>query len=162
MKDSPIITQRLVLHPASNEEIFNMIGRTQDADLQQAYSEMLQGGADHPDGRNFYVPWLMVLRDTDTVVGSVGFRGVPEQGAVEIGYGVDSRYEGRGYTTEAVRAMMEWAFCQEGVCTIWAETAPDNKASQHVLEKLQFRPDGRGEEGPRYRLEKAAMASISV
>lgn len=36
-----------------------------------------------------------------------------------------------------------------------AETAPDNKASQRVLEKCGFVPDGTtGEEGPRFVLEK--------
>ena len=34
-----------------------------------------------------------------------------------------------------------------------AETAPDNKASQRVLEKCGFVPDGTGVEGPHFVLE---------
>ena len=47
-----------------------------------------------------------------------------------------------------------WAFGQKDVVFVEAETAPDNKASQRVLEKCGFVPDGTtGEEGPRFMLE---------
>ena len=60
-------------------------------------------------------------------------------------------YECRGYMTEAVTAMARWASEHNGVKRVEAETAPDNKASQRVLEKAGFYPNGvMGEEGPRY------------
>lgn len=45
------------------------------------------------------------------------------------------------------------AFGQKDVVFVEAETDPDNKASQRVLEKCGFVPDGTGVEGPRFVLE---------
>ena len=53
--------------------------------------------------------------------------------------------------TEAVTAAVKWARMQPGVKTVEAETDPDNKASQRVLEKAGFMPNGvMGKEGPRF------------
>ena len=49
--------------------------------------------------------------------------------------------------------MTQWAFGNSGVIFVEAETEPDNKASQRVLEKCGFIPDGEGKEGPRFVLE---------
>ncbi len=47
--------------------------------------------------------------------------------------------------------MTQWAFSQKDVVFVEAETAPDNKASQRVLEKCGFVPDETtGKEGPRF------------
>lgn len=82
------------------------------------------------------------------------FKGPVKNHAVEIGYGIQPEQEGHGYTTEALQAMTQWAFSQKDVVFVEAETAPDNKASQRVLEKCGFVPDGTtGEEGPRFVLE---------
>lgn len=63
----------------------------------------------------------------------------------------EPEFEGQGLTTEAVVAMCQWAIKQEGVNCIEAETDPDNRASQRVLEKAGFLPNGViGEEGPRF------------
>lgn len=45
------------------------------------------------------------------------------------------------------------ALWQKDAVLVEAETAPDNKASQRVLEKCGFAPDGTGVEGPRFVLE---------
>lgn len=50
--------------------------------------------------------------------------------------------------------MTDWAFTNEDIYFIEAETEPDNKASQRILEKLEFKPDGEGEEGPRFVKEQ--------
>ena len=68
-----------------------------------------------------------------------------------IGYGIDEEYQGHGYATEAVKAAVKWAFSKPEVNAVEAETDPDNIASQKVLEKCGFQPNGEmGEEGPRF------------
>lgn len=45
--------------------------------------------------------------------------------------------------------MIRWAFAQQDVDFVEAETDPDNRASQRILEKCGFVPNGKtGEEGP--------------
>ncbi|MFR3971785.1 MAG: GNAT family N-acetyltransferase [Subdoligranulum sp.] len=74
---------------------------------------------------------------------------------VEIGYGILPSYEGNGYMTEAVQGMIRWAFAQQDVDFVEAEADPDNRASQRILEKCGFVPNGKtGEEGPRFVVER--------
>lgn len=75
--------------------------------------------------------------------------------AVEMGYGILPSYEGNGYMTEAVQGMIRWAFAQQDVDFVEAETDPDNRASQRILEKCGFVPNGKtGEEGLRFVVER--------
>ena len=137
-----IKTKRLTLCPMSDAEIEALIERTPSDELRAAYGEMLSGGKSDPGNRVWYAPWSMVLKDAQEYVGDLGFKGPVKKHAVEIGYGVLPEYEGLGYTTEAVQAMTQWAFQQKDVVLVEAETDPENKASQRVLEKCGFVPDG--------------------
>ena len=81
----------------------------------------------------------------------MSFKGLNADGSVEIGYGISEIKQGNGYATEAVNAAVTWALKQPGVFRVEAETEPDNRASQRVLEKCGFIPSGIiGEEGPRF------------
>ncbi len=54
-----------------------------------------------------------------------------------------ARYEwGRGYATEAVRALIDWALDQPQVVRIWTVVDVDNAASIRVLEKLGMIREG--------------------
>ena len=135
-----IKTKRLTLCPMSDAEIEALIERTPSDELRAAYGEMLSGGKSDPGNRVWYAPH-----------------------AVEIGYGVLPEYEGQGYTTEAVQAMTQWAFQQKDVVFVETETDPENKASQRVLEKCGFVPDGTTrEEGPRFVLESPLSSQVSI
>jgi len=81
--------------------------------------------------------WLMVLRDEEVGIGLLGFKGAPVgAGQVEVGYGISKLDEGQGYTSEAVKALLSWAFDQPKCRVIVAETRKDNPASMRVLEKV--------------------------
>ena len=85
----------------------------------------------------WYTYWLVVISPQTVGAGLVGFKGQPnDQGEVEIGYGIDSAYRNQGYTTEAVKAMIAWAFQQPQCRSIIAlDTAKSNIASNRVSEK---------------------------
>jgi ribosomal-protein-alanine N-acetyltransferase len=85
--------------------------------------------------------WLVVRQHDHTAVGSVAFAGTPDgEGAVLIGYAMYPGHEGQGYATEAVRAMMEWAFAQPGVRIVRALAPVWNTPAVHVAEKVGMRP----------------------
>jgi [ribosomal protein S5]-alanine N-acetyltransferase len=85
--------------------------------------------------------WLVVNQIDGVAVGSVAFGGQPDHdGAVLIGYAMYPGHEGQGYATEAVRAMMEWAFAQPGVTTVRALAPVWNTPAVHVAEKVGMRP----------------------
>jgi [ribosomal protein S5]-alanine N-acetyltransferase len=81
----------------------------------------------------------VVERASGLVVGGIGFFGPPRAAEVEIGYGIVPSRQGRGYATEALRAMIAMAWADARVSTVVAGTDPGNIASQRVLEKAGFR-----------------------
>ena len=87
--------------------------------------------------------WLMTLRAGSVIFGSIGYKGKPNaDGMIEIGYGIAEAYRRQGYTSEAARALIDWAFSQPAVKRITAECLTDNVASIRVLEKLGMRRTG--------------------
>lgn len=147
-----IKTERLNIYPVSDEQMKSVISEQTVPELKEAFKQMLDGCLAHPDRRQWYALWNIELNDeSGTVVGSLSFKGLEEDGILEIGYGTNDGYEGKGYMTEAVSAVVRWAAAQNGVKLIEAETEEDNAASKRVLEKAGFVPNGEtGKEGPRY------------
>jgi ribosomal-protein-alanine N-acetyltransferase len=85
--------------------------------------------------------WLVVERETGEAVGSVAFGGpVSAEGAVLVGYAIYAEYEGRGYATEAVKAMIAWAFTQPGVREVRALAPVWNTPALRVAENVGMRP----------------------
>ena len=145
-----IQTERLNIRIASDDEMQRLISEEKDEELKKAYTEMFDCCAANPEQRQWYAAWFIELASGERV-GDLCFKGLSPDGCVEIGYGLLPEYWGKGYATEAVKAMTEWASKQPGVKRIEAETDPENTASQRVLEKTGYVPTGDiGEEGPRF------------
>lgn len=109
-------TERIYLYPLSDEEMRLVIEKESDNEMKQAYTEMLEGSLSNPDKRIWYAIWNMELNnDPKTIAGDFCFKGLGDDGVVEIGYGLKEEYRHHGYMTEAVKAITEWALSQEGV-----------------------------------------------
>lgn len=145
-------TERLYLYPTSDDEMRSLIANEADEEMKQAYTEMLEGCLLEPDNRIWYAVWNMELKKVSgTIVGDFCFKGLGNDGVVEIGYGLKEEYRHQGFMTETVKTITEWALSQEGVRAVEAETDPENMASQNVLMKAGFAKNGIiGEEGPRF------------
>lgn len=151
-----IKTERLNIFPLSDKEMRDVIDNESNKVLKAAYLEMLEGCLENPDQRIWYALWVLQLNDgSGNIVGSLSFKGLNDNGMLEIGYGINPKYEGKGLMTEAVSAIVRWASEQPGVLFIEAETEPDNIASQRVLEKAGFISSGViGAEGSRFIWKK--------
>lgn len=157
-----ITTKRLQILPRTDAELRAKGEAEADAHMKAAYGEMFSGALRDPKNRLWYTDWRVMRRADKAEVGSLGFKGPPKDGRVEIGYGVETGFRRQGYAEEAVRAAVEWAFGQEGVYAVEAETDPENAASQALLAKLGFLPAGSGAEGPRFRLLRPKSAYLSI
>ncbi|NML21830.1 GNAT family N-acetyltransferase [Pseudoflavitalea sp. G-6-1-2] len=95
----------------------------------------------------FFTFWLVIEQSTGIVVAELGFKGVPNPaGMVEIGYGTMPEARKKGFMTEAVGGLINWASTREDTKTILAETANSNTASMRVLQKNGFEQfDQRGD-----------------
>ena len=90
-----------------------------------------------------WLTWLVVLRATGEVVGTVGLKGPPDEtGMVEVGYATQPGHEGQGYATEGARALIAWAFAQSGVTRVQATIPTWHAASIRIAEKLNMRQVG--------------------
>jgi ribosomal-protein-alanine N-acetyltransferase len=66
----------------------------------------------------------------------------PEYRSASMGYCLADAAWGRGYATEATRALLQWAFDTLDLNRVQAETDTRNTASARVLEKLGFVREG--------------------
>jgi RimJ/RimL family protein N-acetyltransferase len=107
-----------------------------------------------------WTTWYWILKRPRRVIGISGFKGRPAQGCVEVGYTVLERYQRRGFATEAVTAMVQWAFAHGANCVI-AETLPELAASRRVLAKCGFVLTGEGSEPGvlRFARERATLSA---
>lgn len=145
-----IKTNRLKIYSSSKEQMENFISLQSVDDLKVAYTEMLNGCINHSDQWDFYAIWMVELID-GTHIGEMCFKGLSIEGVTEIGYGISEKYQGYGYATEAVSALVDWALNQSYVYRIEAEAKESNIASIRVLEKCGFVRNGdTGEEGTRF------------
>jgi ribosomal-protein-alanine N-acetyltransferase len=92
-------------------------------------------------------PWQfgfgLIDKADHILMGMGGFPGPPDiDGAAEIAYGIAPAYQGRGYATEAARALIEFATNDSRVKIIRAHTLPERNASTRVLEKCGLRHVG--------------------
>ncbi len=71
-------------------------------------------------------------------LGGIGFKGQPEGGCVEIGYGLAPSARSHGYAAEAVVALLAIA-SDHGLSKLIANTTLDNIASQRALTRAGFR-----------------------
>jgi ribosomal-protein-alanine N-acetyltransferase len=98
--------------------------------------------------------WVMIEAEGNTVVGDIGFIRPPDAaGEIEVGYSVVPSRRRRGYATEALRALVAWAFDQPTVTAIVAGTDPENAPSQRVLRSAGFNVTEATPAEVRWRLE---------
>jgi RimJ/RimL family protein N-acetyltransferase len=113
-----------------------------------------------------------VITLTDgTLIGACGF-GLLREGAPEIGYWLGSAYWGQGYATEAVHAVIDYAFDDCGHDALQAGARVTNPASRRVLEKCGFQWTGVGlyriralnSSAPidRFRLDRGLWSSLKA
>ncbi|MGH7702817.1 MAG: GNAT family N-acetyltransferase, partial [Gemmatimonadales bacterium] len=61
---------------------------------------------------------------------------------VMIGYATYPDSDGRGFATEATKALVTWALAQPGVRRVCASLPPDNLPARRVAEKVGMRVTG--------------------
>ena len=108
-----------------------------------------------------WVTWYFILPNAEggrrIAIGNGGFKGKPSaDGTVEVGYSIMEDYQRNGYATEAVGALINWAFSHPEVTRVIAETYPVLKPSMRVMEKngLVYAGDGSEPGVIRYELRR--------
>lgn len=174
-----ITTQRLRLSPATvpvlraaaeldRETMADLLGAEVPADWPpDLLQDALAPTADAIESGQSCHPWstyFVFLPEPRKLIGVAGFKSAPsEDGRVEVGYSVVKGEQCRGYATEATAGLIEFAFADDRVGTIVADTMPDLIPSIRVMEKVgmtrraDYRSTEPGEEQAiRHELSRAA------
>jgi RimJ/RimL family protein N-acetyltransferase len=85
-------------------------------------------------------PLVITSKGDDRPIGMIELRSRGH--SVAIGYVLARAYWNRGYMTEAVRTVVDWALNQPTVYRVWAVCDLENTASARVLEKAGFQREG--------------------
>jgi RimJ/RimL family protein N-acetyltransferase len=101
--------------------------------IRREIEEMLARTPGEPGG---WVQFTVVTLDGDELVGDVGIKVDDEPGVVLVGYTISPAHQGRGYATEAVQALVEYAFETLGAEVVRAYAEASNTASLRVAEKV--------------------------
>jgi RimJ/RimL family protein N-acetyltransferase len=111
--------------------------RTDPGSLRAEIREMADRAPGDPGG---WVQLSVEERETGRLVGDVGLSPAEgEPGVIKIGYTIAPEFQGRGYATEAIAALVAYAFDRLGVEVVRAYASADNVPSIRVAEKIGMR-----------------------
>jgi RimJ/RimL family protein N-acetyltransferase len=83
--------------------------------------------------------FVLVRKEDGLAVGGLGFHGVPDaEGRAEVGYDLVEGARGRGYASEALDALSEWALARDDVRLLRATIEGDNLPSQGVATRAGY------------------------
>jgi len=150
-----IETERLILKPLTYNQLvkyikcdnsleaelnLNETSRTIAPELKEAFEQtILPNVADKSKNYLYSTLWTAISKSENKMVGDLCIVGEPNaNGEIEIGYGTYEEFQNKGFMTEVVRGIIEWAKTQIKVKSIIASTDKTNTASFKVLEKNGF------------------------
>jgi [ribosomal protein S5]-alanine N-acetyltransferase len=143
MQKYSIETKRLGLRLLQQEDVDHLAGLNSDSDVRQFFPDGTQNREQTEtrmkDFISFYeekgLPcFVMFELESGEFVGRCGF-GLVETGEIEVGYLLHKKFWGKGYASEALTALLEWAKENINTSYIIAFTPVEHIASQRVMQK---------------------------
>ncbi len=146
-----LVTKRLVLRRSTPEDAAMISAYRSDPDVhsQQGWDrtdpegvrrdieEMSRRSPGEPGG---WVQFSIEERESGGLVGDVGISPAKgEPGVIKVGYTMAPAFQGQGFGTEAVGALVDYAFEVLGVDVVRAHASAENAASIRVMEKVGMR-----------------------
>lgn len=132
----PIISDATGMRYLPELKVDDLAGAAQN--LAEAVAE-----AARPDRVKFF--FAVIERSTGALVGSVGYTveaGLAGGKRVGLGYFYRKESWGRGYATEAARAVVAFAFTQDTVVKIETGCLKENAASERVMRNVGMKKEG--------------------
>jgi RimJ/RimL family protein N-acetyltransferase len=153
-RPTTLTTQRLVLRPLTLDDapaVTRLAGRREIADTTlsiphplsepQAREWIAKHG--HPENAGKEIVFGITMKEQDQLIGAVGLRDIdPAHLQVELGFWVAVEHWGQGYATEAVQALLRFAFEHLGLNRVHAHHMVRNPASGRVLQKVGMKQEG--------------------
>lgn len=92
---------------------------------------------------NKAIRFSIIEIESNEIIGSCGYNSIDfENAKAEIGYDIARAFWGRGYASEAICSLLDYAFSSLKLNRIEAKVEPANVNSVKVLQKLNFTFEG--------------------
>ena len=101
-------------------------------DIESLIESLRERPARWESGSEF--TWVITLANEDRAIG--GITCIVANDAAEVGFLLNRRHWGKGFATEAAKAIVDWALSLPAVSKVWATCDAENLASACVLEKI--------------------------
>lgn len=110
-----------------------------DISVTREYIDMLLKEYEKPQAYE----WIIVLKELGEPIGSMGAVALNERAqSVEIGYCIGEEFWRRGYTSEALLAVIRFFFEEVGTNRVYSEHDPRNPNSGKVMTKCGMKYEG--------------------
>lgn len=139
-------TERLIFREFIEDDLPMLIEQRSDPEVNKYLGgTMLQNPEALAKRIKFYISCYashgfgscaMIWKQTGEMIGSAGIQPLDGTEEIEVGYSMIKEYWGKGIGTEAARGWLEFGFNNAGLERIVAVANIDNRASQHIMEKL--------------------------
>jgi len=147
----PIETERLLLRRSTPGDAATISAYRSDpnvnrqqgwerTDLGGVLADIVEMSGRSPGQPGGWVQFTVEELDGGRIVGDVGLSvadGEPD--VIKVGYTIDPAFQGLGYATEAIRALVEYAFETLGATVVRAHASAENAQSIRVAEKVGMR-----------------------
>jgi ribosomal-protein-alanine N-acetyltransferase len=80
--------------------------------------------------------WATIQKENNKFIGWTTLKHLDKTEIIEVGYRYLKDYWGKGYATEASKALLDYGFETINLNSIAAVALPQNKASTRVMEKI--------------------------
>ncbi|MCD6013385.1 MAG: acetyltransferase, ribosomal protein N-acetylase [Flavipsychrobacter sp.] len=147
-----LATERLVLRAFTNDDVNEMyrmrtdeaimryIDRPRPKSIEETFPfiEKITNMVNNNEG----IAWAITLKDAPTMIGHMSFHILMKAHyRAEVGYMMDTRHQGKGLVSEALKAVLQYGFNIMGLHSVEAHVNPENTASRKLLEANNFKQE---------------------
>lgn len=150
-------TNRLMIRELAKQDAAGMEHLCEDPSVSSFFPEYYENRSDLEEYLDQYCKrmydflgygyWGIICKETEELIGIVGFHGGELEDGVEIGYAIRSDYQRNGYAYEACREVLAYAKKMIDIQKVYAKIDETNEASERLCLKLGFKCISRLREG---------------
>jgi [ribosomal protein S5]-alanine N-acetyltransferase len=146
-------TERFVLRAVTLDDVGDIFRIMSDPRVKRYFGSLPMAAPEEAEQRvqrihtafqeHSGIRWAIADRANGQLIGTAGFwRLLKPHFRAEVGYELAPEWWGQGAMTEALGALLGFAFTSMGLHSVEAQIHPDNSGSRRVLEKLGFVQEG--------------------
>jgi RimJ/RimL family protein N-acetyltransferase len=142
LRDWQVTDWKKIYPYRSDPQVLRYLARTLPYSRKECHDVMVAAQRARYAGPRYTYDLAVVLTATNVVIGEISLIAGDVPGEAYLGFMFHRSHWGRGYATEAARAIVRFGFEKLKLTKVIAGCTPENDGSRNVLLKLGMRPLG--------------------